>query len=138
MMHDDGCVALLHPPVYSTCFNHVSTPKLWPADNLTFCSVMSADQSINFGQIIAIAAIGYLLYRWLSSSSHGASGRQQALDPAHVDQVAQMFPQLDRRAIMWDLQRNGGSVQATTERVLSGRTLDNVSVEGNTQARLSD
>ena len=25
---------------------------------------------------------------------------------------------------MWDLQRNGGSVAATTERVLSGRGLD--------------
>lgn len=28
---------------------------------------------------------------------------------------------------MWDLQRNGGSVQATTERVLGGRALDSVS-----------
>ncbi|KAI4163282.1 MAG: hypothetical protein LQ342_003017 [Letrouitia transgressa] len=27
-----------------------------------------------------------------------------------------MFPQLSRRDIQWDLQRNGGSVQATTER----------------------
>ena len=29
---------------------------------------------------------------------------------------------------MWDLQRNGGSVQATTERVLGGRALDTVCV----------
>ncbi|KAK4904604.1 hypothetical protein LTR28_000923 [Elasticomyces elasticus] len=35
-----------------------------------------------------------------------------------------MFPQLDRRSIMWDLHRNGGSVQATIERVLGGRALD--------------
>jgi len=28
---------------------------------------------------------------------------------------------------MWDLQRNGGSVPATTERILSGRGLDAVS-----------
>ncbi|KAL9598062.1 MAG: hypothetical protein Q9219_004756 [cf. Caloplaca sp. 3 TL-2023] len=34
-----------------------------------------------------------------------------------------MFPQLSRRDIQWDLQLNGGSVQATTERVLSGRGL---------------
>lgn len=27
---------------------------------------------------------------------------------------------------MWDLQRNGGSVAATTERILSGRSLDSV------------
>jgi len=25
---------------------------------------------------------------------------------------------------MWDLQRNGGNVQATTERILNGRTLE--------------
>ncbi|KAK8080514.1 hypothetical protein PG997_008332 [Apiospora hydei] len=30
-------------------------------------------------------------------------------------------PQLDRRTILWDLQRTGGSISATTERVLSGR-----------------
>jgi len=35
-----------------------------------------------------------------------------------------MFPQLSRRDIMWDLQRNGGNVAATTERVLSGRALE--------------
>jgi coupling of ubiquitin conjugation to ER degradation protein 1 len=38
-----------------------------------------------------------------------------------------MFPQLSRRDIAWDLQRNGGNASATTERVLSGRGLDTVS-----------
>ena len=38
-----------------------------------------------------------------------------------------MFPQLDRRAIAWDLSRNGGNVGATTERVLEGRSLEEVS-----------
>jgi hypothetical protein len=38
-----------------------------------------------------------------------------------------MFPQVPRRSIMWDLQRNGGNVVATTERVLSGRGLEVVS-----------
>ena len=28
---------------------------------------------------------------------------------------------------MWDLQRNGGSVAATTERILTGRGLETVS-----------
>ena len=37
-----------------------------------------------------------------------------------------MFPQVGRREIIWDLQRNGGSVSATTERIL-GRGLDAVS-----------
>ena len=41
--------------------------------------------------------------------------------------MQQMFPQVARRSIMWDLQRNGGSVAATTERILSGRGLEEVS-----------
>lgn len=39
-----------------------------------------------------------------------------------------MFPQVSRRSIMWDLQRNGGNVVATTERILSGRGLEVVSL----------
>ena len=39
-----------------------------------------------------------------------------------------MFPQLSTRDIIWDLQRNGGSVAATTERILTGRGLEVVSV----------
>lgn len=31
---------------------------------------------------------------------------------------------------MWDLQRNGGNVVATTERILSGRGLEEVSPAG--------
>jgi coupling of ubiquitin conjugation to ER degradation protein 1 len=41
-----------------------------------------------------------------------------------------MFPQIARRTIMWDLQRNGGSVAATTERILSGRGLETASLPG--------
>lgn len=37
-----------------------------------------------------------------------------------------MFPQIGRREIIWDLQRNGGSVTATTERIL-GVGLETVS-----------
>lgn len=37
-----------------------------------------------------------------------------------------MFPQIGRREIIWDLQRNGGSVAATTERILSRGGLDAV------------
>lgn len=48
------------------------------------------------------------------------------IDPAHVQQISSMFPQVDRRAIQWDLQRNGGSIAATTERILSRGFLDMV------------
>lgn len=46
---------------------------------------------------------------------------------ADIERIQQMFPQVPRRSIMWDLQRNGGNVVATTERVLSGRGLEVVS-----------
>ncbi|GAB7345088.1 hypothetical protein MBLNU457_3491t1 [Dothideomycetes sp. NU457] len=87
-----------------------------------------AEQTINIPQIIAVVLVGFFAIRWfLSSSSSTQSSSRNAgrqINPAHVDQVMSMFPQLDRRTVMWDLQRNGGSVQATTERVLSGRSLD--------------
>jgi len=87
-----------------------------------------AEQTLNIPQIIAVVLVGFLAIRWFlssgSQSSSGNAGRQ--INPAHVDQVMQMFPQLDRRNVMWDLQRNGGSVSATTERVLAGRGLDAV------------
>ncbi len=47
-----------------------------------------------------------------------------------MERVQQMFPQVSRRSIMWDLQRNGGNVVATTERILSGRGLEVVSLGG--------
>ncbi|KAL6881077.1 ubiquitin system component cue domain-containing protein [Trichoderma novae-zelandiae] len=38
-----------------------------------------------------------------------------------VQRIQQMFPQVERRSILWDLQRNGGNIQNTTERILAGR-----------------
>lgn len=40
---------------------------------------------------------------------------------AAVERIQQMFPQVERRAILWDLQRTGGNIAATTERILAGR-----------------
>ncbi|KAJ9624992.1 hypothetical protein H2203_004943 [Taxawa tesnikishii (nom. ined.)] len=88
-----------------------------------------AEQTLNIPQLIAVVLVGFLAIRWFlspgspsSRSSSQNAGRQ--INPAHVEQIMQMFPQLDRRSVMWDLQRNGGSLQATTERLLSGRPLD--------------
>lgn len=88
--------------------------------------------SINIPQLIAVALVGFLAIRWFmnkpgsgSSPSSPSSSRGRQVDPSKVDQVSAMFPQLDQRTIAWDLHRNGGSVAATTERVLSGRGLDN-------------
>lgn len=90
--------------------------------------------SINIPQIIAVALVGFFAFRWFmskpsssSSDNTSASSRSrgnQAVDLAKIEQIAAMFPQLDRRTIAWDLHRNGGSVPATTERVLAGRGLD--------------
>lgn len=38
-----------------------------------------------------------------------------------------MFPQLDRRTVIWELQRNGGSVNRIAETVLGGGRLSVVS-----------
>ncbi|TKX27605.1 CUE domain-containing protein 1 [Elsinoe australis] len=84
-----------------------------------------AEQTLNIPQLIAVVLVGFLAIRWFMSSgsqSNGSRAGRQA-NPAHVEQIHQMFPQLDRRSIAWDLQQNGGSVQATTERVLGGRQL---------------
>ncbi|KAK8210145.1 hypothetical protein M8818_003632 [Zalaria obscura] len=88
-----------------------------------------AEQTLNIPQLIAVVLVGFLAIRWFlspASPNQNASSRNagRQVNPAHVEQIAQMFPQLDRRAIVWDLLRNGGSLQATTERLLSGRSLD--------------
>ncbi|KAF2623664.1 hypothetical protein BU25DRAFT_400225 [Macroventuria anomochaeta] len=88
-----------------------------------------AEQSINIPQVIVFAVVAFLVYRWYSSkpSANGtrpAANRSVRINPAQIDTIAQMFPQLNRRDIAWDLQRNGGNAAATTERVLSGRSLD--------------
>ncbi|PGH31247.1 hypothetical protein GX50_05984 [[Emmonsia] crescens] len=91
-----------------------------------------AEPSLNIPSLLTLAVFSFFVIRWFfgrngAVSSNDAAQRHgggRRIDPAHVEQLAQMFPQLDRRDIMWDLQRNGGSMAATTERVLSGRGLD--------------
>lgn len=90
-----------------------------------------AEQSINIPQVLVFAVVAFLVYRWYSSkpsanSTRPVASRSVRIDPAQIDTIAQMFPQLNRRDIAWDLQRNGGNAAATTERVLSGRSLDSV------------
>ena len=94
----------------------------------------SSEQSINLPQLVVLSLIGFLAIRWYFSSrapnAPGAQGRgassANSINPAHVEQVLQMFPQLDRRTVMWELQKSGGNVAAVTEKVLSGRNLERV------------
>jgi coupling of ubiquitin conjugation to ER degradation protein 1 len=90
-----------------------------------------AEQSINIPQVLVFVVVTFLAVRWYFSkpSSPTRPGAQRAaprVTPAQIDTIAHMFPQLSRRDIAWDLQRNGGNAAATTERVLSGRPLDTV------------
>ncbi|KAL8710574.1 MAG: hypothetical protein Q9220_004798 [cf. Caloplaca sp. 1 TL-2023] len=74
--------------------------------------------------IILILSIRYFFFAPSPHSTSSTSRNRHIADPAQIEQIASMFPQLSRRDIQWDLQRNGGSVQATTERVLGGRGLE--------------
>ena len=96
---------------------------------------MEEEATISIPSLAFVAVLGFFIYRYFFSAprtggdgSAASSSRNNGLrfTPAQVDQIAQMFPQLSRRDIMWDLHRNRGSVQATTERVLTGRGLDPV------------
>ncbi|KAI1618654.1 hypothetical protein EDD37DRAFT_275895 [Exophiala viscosa] len=96
-------------------------------------SSVDEEATISIPSLAFVAVLGYFIYRYFfSSASSGAGGSSTSssrsnglrFSPAQVDQIAQMFPQLSRRDIIWDLHRNGGSVQATTERVLMGQSLE--------------
>src|SRR4051812_48708003 len=97
-------------------------------------STETTQTTLNIPQLAVLIIIGFLAVRWIFSprapSAPGSSTRSSTTpraNPRHVETIASMFPQLDRRTIMWDLQRNGNNVQLTTERVLMGRRLETVS-----------
>ncbi|KAG2413630.1 hypothetical protein HFD88_002819 [Aspergillus terreus] len=87
------------------------------------------EPSLNIPSLLTLAVVSFFVFRWFfnrdnDSSSGGSRRRGNVVDPAQVEQISQMFPQLSTRDIMWDLQRNGGNVAATTERILTGRGLE--------------
>ncbi|KAL2872353.1 uncharacterized protein BJX67DRAFT_4369 [Aspergillus lucknowensis] len=89
------------------------------------------EPSLNIPSLLTLAVFSFFVIRWFfkrdgDSGTPGSRGRARGnvVDPAQVEQISQMFPQLSTRDIMWDLQRNGGNVAATTERILTGRGLD--------------
>lgn len=87
-----------------------------------------SDQTVNVPSLILVVVVTSLIVRYFFFSQRPSptTSRGPRVDPAHIDHIATMFPQVDRRAIQWDLQRNGGSVPATTERILSRGFLDTV------------
>ena len=86
-----------------------------------------AEQTLNVPSILLLILITSLAIRFFFFRDRsGSVAASRRLDPAHITQISSMFPQVDPRAIAWDLQRNGGSVQATTERILTRGSLDTV------------
>ena len=90
-----------------------------------------AEQTLNIPQIIVFIAVTVLIVRWfLKPSAAGqpssASNRAARINPAQIDHLVQMFPQLDRRTVAWNLNRAGGNAQAITETLLAGGTLQQV------------
>ncbi|KAJ5124027.1 uncharacterized protein N7515_007852 [Penicillium bovifimosum] len=75
------------------------------------------EHSLNIPSLLTLAVVSYFVLRWFFKRDDGSAGggrgrgRGNAVDPAQVEQIAQMFPQLSTRDIMWDLQRNGGVLQ---------------------------
>ncbi|KXJ92214.1 hypothetical protein Micbo1qcDRAFT_204217 [Microdochium bolleyi] len=86
------------------------------------------NEQISLPSLLLIVVLGGLIVRYLFFSP-AASNTGQPRDAAAavrqrevlVERLQQMFPQVDRRTILWDLQRNGNSIAASTERILAGR-----------------
>ncbi|GAP82464.1 putative cue domain-containing protein [Rosellinia necatrix] len=91
------------------------------------------EEQVSFTSLILVVVLGGLAIRYLffssSSGAPGSSAANQGRDAAAtsrareaaVDRMQQMFPQLDRRTVLWELQRSGGNIATATERVLTGR-----------------
>ena len=91
---------------------------------------MANNEQVNVPSLLVILALSGLIVRYLFFSTPASSRAQQAAAresstarsrEAAVAQLQQMFPQVDRRTLLWDLQRTGGNMAATTDRVLAGR-----------------
>ncbi|KAK1481759.1 CUE domain-containing protein [Colletotrichum cuscutae] len=86
-----------------------------------------ANEQISLPYLVMILLVTAFVIRFLFfSPAPPPAPRQSAAAvlrtrEAAVERIQQMFPQVDRRTILWDLQRNGGNIQATSERILAGR-----------------
>ncbi|KAL9488486.1 hypothetical protein ACSS6W_000763 [Trichoderma asperelloides] len=95
----------------------------WRKDRLT----MSDEQiSLPFFAIVLLVSgliVRYLFFSGPNPERPPVRTAEQMLRSREVavQRIQQMFPQVERRSILWDLQRNGGNIQSTTERILAGR-----------------
>ncbi|KHN98118.1 Ubiquitin system component Cue [Metarhizium album ARSEF 1941] len=86
-----------------------------------------ANEQISLPYLAGILLLSGLILRYLFFSGTQTSRPTRSPEDVRrsretaVERIQQMFPQAERRSILWDLQRNGGSIQNTTERILAGR-----------------
>jgi len=90
-------------------------------------SYKMADQ-LNLPQLLAVVLVGILAIRWYFTAPTPSEPTPSRIPIEQLEQIQQMFPQLEARTILFNLQRNGDNISAFTEHVLSGRTLAIVSV----------
>lgn len=87
-----------------------------------------SDDQISLPYFLVILVIFGFIIRYLffnggnatAQSARSSEAMMRAREVA-VERIQQMFPQAERRSILWDLQRYGGNIQGTTERILAGR-----------------
>lgn len=90
-------------------------------------SDIMANEQISLPYFATVLLVAGLIIRYLFFSGGQSQASTQTPEAflrsreVAVERIQQMFPQTDRRSILWDLQRNGGNIQNTTERILSGR-----------------
>ena len=96
-------------------------------------------QTLSVPSLLLLAAFAALTIRYFffaKATTSSSRTNPRAVNPADVEQIATMFPQIGRREIIWDLQQNGGSVNATTERILGRGSLDAVGYSNLVLARV--
>lgn len=96
-----------------------------------------ADEQVSPTTLLILAILTGLIVRYVffkpaTTAGTGTGAFQRAVTPAQAahaarireltaERVMQMFPHVDRRTALWELQRTGGNLAATTERILAGR-----------------
>lgn len=107
----------------------VSFQPRFPGFSFPSPQMPDQQQTLSVPSLLLLAAFAALTIRYFFFTQPSTSSPRtnpRAANPADVEQIATMFPQIGRREIIWDLQRNGGSVNATTERILGRGSLDPV------------
>jgi len=92
--------------------------------------------SIGIPQLAILALVVFFIFRWFFNSSPNTASTTsigssrirspRRITPEMIDAVQSMFPQISTAAIRYDLERNGGDIEATTEKILAGGTLREV------------